>query len=44
MLKIKKLQKSYKKNFKIKKFKFFLSISDGKKYSTAFAIIQALWN
>ena len=40
MLKIKKLQKLLKKKFKIKNFKCFLSISDEKKYSTAFAIIQ----
>ena len=37
----KKITKIIQKNFKIKKFKCFLSISDEKKYSTAFAIIQA---
>ena len=41
-VKNKKITKIIQKNFKIKKFKFFLSISDEKKYSTAFAIIQAL--
>ena len=43
-VKNKKITKIIQKNFKIKKFKFFLSISDEKKFSTAFAIIQALWN
>ena len=38
----KKITKIIQKNFKIKKFKCFLSISDEKKYSTAFAIIQTL--
>ena len=41
-VKNKKITKIIQKNFKIKKFKFFLSISDEKKFSTAFAIIQAL--
>ena len=41
-VKNKKITKIIQQNFKIKKFKFFLSISDEKKYSTAFAIIQAL--
>ena len=36
----KKITKLIQKNFKIKKFKCFLSISDEKNYSTAFAIIQ----
>ena len=36
----KKITKIIQKNFKIKNFKCFLSISDEKKYSTAFAIIQ----
>ena len=39
-VKNKKITKIIKKNFKIKNFKFFLSISDEKKYSTAFAIIE----
>ena len=39
-VKNKKITKLVQKNFKIKKFKCFLSISDEKKYSTAFAIIQ----
>ena len=39
-VKNKKITKIVLKNFKIKKFKFFLSISDEKNYSTAFAIIQ----
>ena len=41
-VKNKKITKIIQKNFKIKKFKFFLSISDEKKYSTAFVIIQTL--
>ena len=36
----KKITKIIQNNFKIKNFKFFLSISDEKKYSTAFAIIE----
>ncbi len=36
----KKITKIIQKNFKIKNFKCFLSISDEKNYSTAFAIIQ----
>ncbi len=36
----KKIIKIIKKKFKIKSFKCFLSISDEKNYSTAFAIIQ----
>ena len=39
-VKNKKIKKIIQKNFKIKNFKCFLSISDEKKYSTAFAIIQ----
>ena len=39
-VKNKKITKLVQKNFKIKKFECFLSISDEKKYSTAFAIIQ----
>ena len=39
-VKNKKITKIIQKNFKIKKFKCFLSISDEKNYSTAFAIIQ----
>ena len=35
-----KITKIIQKNLKIKNFKCFLSISDEKKYSTAFAIIQ----
>ena len=41
-VKNKKITKIIQKNFKIKNFKFFLSISDEKKYSTAFAIIEKL--
>ena len=43
-VKNKKIKKLLQKKFKSKNFKFFLSISDEKKYSTAFAIIQKLWN
>ena len=39
-VKNKKITKIVQKNFKIKNFKCFLSISDEKNYSTAFAIIQ----
>ena len=39
-VKNKKITKIIQKNFKIKNFKFFLSISDEKKYSTAFVIIE----
>ncbi len=39
-VKNKKITKIIRKNFKIKNFKCFLSISDEEKYSTAFAIIQ----
>ena len=38
----KKITKIIQKNFKTKNFNCFLSISDEKKYSTAFAIIQTL--
>ena len=41
-VKNKKITKIVQKTFKIKNFKFFLSISDEKKYSTAFAIIQKI--
>ncbi len=41
-VKNKKITKIIQKNFKIKNFKCFLSISDEKNYSTAFAIIQKL--
>ena len=39
-VKNKKITKIIQKNFKIKNFRCFLSISDEKNYSTAFAIIQ----
>ena len=39
-VKNRKITKIIQKNFKIKNFKCFLSISDEKNYSTAFAIIQ----
>ena len=39
-VKNKKISNIIQKNFKIKNFKCFLSISDEKNYSTAFAIIQ----
>ena len=39
--KSKKITKLVQKNFKIKKFNCFLSISDEKDYSTAFTIIQS---
>ena len=38
----KKITKVVQKNLKVKKFNFFLSMSDNKDYSTAFAIIQSL--
>ena len=38
----KKIIKIVKKKYKIKKFSSFLSISDEKDYSTAFAIIQSI--
>jgi len=40
--KSKKITKLVQKNFKIKKFNCFLSISDEKDYSTAFTIIQSI--
>ena len=43
-LKTSKITKIVKKKFKIKNFNCFLSISDEKDYSTAFAIIQSTWN
>ena len=39
-----KISKIVKKKFKVKNFNCFLSISDEKDYSTAFAIIQSIWN
>ena len=41
-VKTKKIAKIVQKNFKVKNFNCFLSISDEKDYSTAFAIIQSL--
>ena len=41
-LKNKKITKLIQKNFKVRNFDCFLSISDEKNYSTAFAIIQSL--
>jgi holo-[acyl-carrier protein] synthase len=38
----KKITKIIKKEFKVKNFNCFLSISDEKEYSTAFAIIQSI--
>ena len=38
----KKIKNVVKKNFKVKNFNCFLSISDEKDYSTAFAIIQSI--
>ena len=38
----KKIKKIVQKKYKIKKFNSFLSISDEKDYSTAFAIIQSI--
>ena len=40
--KSKKIIKLIQKNFKVKHFKCFLSISDEKEYSTAFTIIQSI--
>ena len=37
-----KITKLVQKNFKVKKFNCFLSISDEKDYSTAFTIIQSI--
>jgi len=41
-LKTKKITKIIRKKFKVKNFNCFLSISDEKKYSTAFTIIQSI--
>ncbi len=41
-LKSKKISKVIHKNFNIKKYNCFLSISDEKDYSTAFTIIQSI--
>ena len=41
-VKTKKIREIVKKKFKVKKFNCFLSISDEKKYSTAFTIIQSI--
>ena len=38
----KKIKKLVQKNFKVNNFNCFLSISDNKDYSTAFAIIQSI--
>ena len=43
-LKTKKITKIIRKKFKVKNFNCFLSISDEKEYSTAFTIIQSIWN
>ena len=43
-IKTKKITKIIQKKFKVKNFNCFLSISDDKDYSTAFAIIQSAWN
>ena len=40
--KTKKIKKVVQKNFKVKNFDCFLSISDEKDYSTAFVIIQSI--
>ncbi len=40
----KKITKIVQKKFNVKNFNCFLSISDEKDYSTAFAIIQTKWN
>ena len=39
-----KITKLIQKNFNVKNFNCFLSISDEKDYSTAFTIIQTKWN
>ena len=41
-VKNKKITKIIQKNFKVKNFNCFLSLSDEKKYSTAFTIIQSI--
>ena len=38
-----KIKKIIKKQFKISSFNFFLSISDEKKYSIAYVILQKKW-
>ena len=38
----KKIRKMIKKNFKMKKFKIFLSLSDEKKHSIAFVVINKI--
>ena len=43
-LKSRKISKIIHENFNIKRYNCFLSISDEKDYSTAFAIIQSIWN
>ena len=40
----KKIIKIVQKKYKVKKFNSFLSISDEKDYSTAFAIIESTWS
>ena len=40
--KTKKIKQLIRKEFKVKNFKCFLSISDEKEYSTAFTIIQSI--
>ena len=40
--KTKKIEKAVQKNFKVKNFNCFLSISDEKEYSTAFTVIQSI--
>ena len=42
--KTKKITQIIRKEFKVKNFDCFLSISDEKEYSTAFTIIQSIWN
>ena len=41
-VKTKKIKNIVQKNFKVKNFNCFLSISDEKEYSTAFTIIQSI--
>ena len=41
-IKTKKITKMVKKEFKVKNFNCFLSISDEKEYSTAFTVIQSI--
>ena len=43
-VKTKKITKIIKKKFNVRDFNCFLSISDEKEYSTAFTIIQTIWN